>query len=148
MVCPGIIFHHKCCQSPCLFLVAEYIILLKICTLGNSHSYSYPRLSAAQCQLAHYMTKNKARFHANNWQRLSQLEYLLRRWSMCLRAAHKAAGDNKMHARLLGVNNFFFETQTDSLNLFPLLSYLRNSGLVRKLSGYPTSEQPPKESAK
>jgi chromosome transmission fidelity protein 1 len=115
-----------------------------------SVNVSSDQLETALSQLQQYQHRYASRLLADNLQRINQTLRVLRSLGGVLSRAIAmtvqghvgvAAGagtlrSNNGFGRIVGVNEFLFETGLDNLNLFELLAFISDSKLAQKLNGF------------
>ena len=84
--------------------------------------------------LTAYVDRFKTRLSANNLRYLKTLANITRAFMKTL--AKESAGDSKPEKRLTSLNDFLFECGQDTVNMFSLRKYLKESKVAHKIAAY------------
>ncbi|KAF4139457.1 Helicase C-terminal domain [Phytophthora infestans] len=103
------------------------------------------QLVVARRTLWSYFSKYEKRFKGKNAFYIKQLLSILESLTKFLRQLSKSVGkatstgeneDGALGAQMMTINDFLFSARIDHFNMFKILEYLGESGLVKKLMGF------------
>ena len=132
-------------------IIDEAHNLLDAVNSVHSSRLSYPQLRAAHAQVSGYYERFRGRMAPGNARHVQTLQHLAGSFLRALRGEQASGGagaaaaptgtERRSHggapaASLLRVNSFLSDLNVDSVNLFRLVRYCRESKVLFKMSGY------------